>query len=144
MTRRAILLVAAALAGAGLPGCVERRYVIESDPPGALVLVNGQPLGTTPVDGYFTYYGAYDITLIKDGFQTKQVQQRIGMPWYQVPGVDFISEQIYPGKIEDIRRYRYCLEPLVQVRTDELLQQAEALRGKGRMVNGDPQQPQQP
>src|SRR5581483_10051303 len=71
MTRRAVLLVAAVLAG-GPSGCVERRYVIESDPPGALVLVNGQPLGTTPVDGYFTYYGSYTFTLIKDGYQTKQ------------------------------------------------------------------------
>src|SRR5689334_4896625 len=111
MTRRTILLLATTLAGI-LPGCVERRYVIESDPPGALVLVNGQPLGTTPVDGYFTYYGAYDFTLIKDGYQTKQVTQRITSPWYEWPGIDFATENLYPAKIEDIRRYRYCLEPL--------------------------------
>jgi hypothetical protein len=137
MTRCATLLLAAALAGGGLPGCVERRYLIESDPPGALVLVNGQPLGTTPVDGYFTYYGTYDFTLIKDGYQTKQVPQKICMPWYEFPGVDFATENLYPGKVEDIRRYRYCLEPLVQVRTDELLQQAEMLRGKGRTVGSE-------
>ncbi|HEY1379097.1 MAG TPA: PEGA domain-containing protein [Gemmataceae bacterium] len=143
MTRRATLLLAAALAGGGLPGCVERRYVIESDPPGALVLVNGQPLGTTPVDGYFVYYGAYNFTLIKDGYQTKQVTQKITAPWFQVPGVDFVSENLYPGRIDDVRRFRYCLEPLVQVRTDELLQQAELLRSRGRAVNGGEPIPQQ-
>src|SRR5438046_8549070 len=94
-------LVAAVLLG-GLPGCVERRYVIESDPPGALVLVNGQPIGTTPVDGYFVYYGNYNFTLIKDGFQTKQVSQRIASPWYEYTPLDFISENLYPGKLEDV------------------------------------------
>lgn len=137
MTQRTTSLLALALAAAGLSGCVEQRYVIESDPPGALVLVNGQPLGTTPVDGYFTYYGTYDFTLIKDGYQTKQVAQKISMPWYEFPGVDFLTENAYPGKIEDIRRFRYCLEPLVQVRTDELLQQAEQLRGRGRSVGAE-------
>lgn len=140
MRQRPLLLLAALALGTA-PGCVERRFVIESDPPGALVMVNGQPLGATPVDGYFTYYGVYDITLVKDGYQTKQVAQRIGMPWYQVPGVDFVSENLYPGRIEDVRRYRYCLEPAVQVRTDELLQQAEQLRNRGRAIN-TPGQPQ--
>jgi hypothetical protein len=59
------------------------------------------------------------------------------MPWYEFPGIDFLTENAYPGKIEDIRRFRYCLEPLVQVRTDDLLQQAEQLRGKGRSVGAD-------
>src|SRR6478672_8516057 len=69
MPRRAVFVAALAL----LAGCVERRFVIESDPPGALVLLNGQPLGTTPVDGYFTYYGNYRFTIIKDGFETLHV-----------------------------------------------------------------------
>jgi hypothetical protein len=56
------------------------------------------------------------------------------MPWYEVPGVDFVTENLYPAKVEDVRRFRYCLEPLPQVRTDELLQQAEQLRNKGRAV----------
>jgi hypothetical protein len=129
--------VAMALAGVGLSGCVERRYVIESDPPGALVLVNGQPLGTTPVDGYFIYYGDYNFTLIKDGYQTKQVTQKLTSPWFELPPFDFATENLYPGKIEDVRRFRYCLDPLVQVRTDELLRQAEELRNRGKSV-GEP------
>jgi hypothetical protein len=136
MTRRAVLGVALALGCGGLAGCVERRYVIETDPPGALVLVNGQPLGTTPVDGYFTYYGNYTFTLIKDGYQTKQVCQTIASPWFEVPPIDFASENLYPGKLEDIRRFRYSMEPLIQVRTDELLQRAEELRNRGRAING--------
>jgi hypothetical protein len=138
MTRRATLLLAAILATGGLPGCIEQRYVIESEPPGALVLVNGAPLGTTPVDGYFTYYGTYDITLVKDGYQTKVVPQKISMPWFEYPGVDFVTENLFPGKVEDVRRFHYTLEPLVQVRTDDLLQQAQQLRDRGRAINPEP------
>ncbi len=135
MTRRALLAAAMALGSLVPAGCVERRYVIETDPPGALVLVNGQPLGTTPVDGWFVYYGDYNFTLIKDGYQTQSVKQRISPPWFEIPPVDFASENLYPGKLEDVRRFRYTLEPLVQVRTDVLLQQAEELRNRGRAIN---------
>jgi hypothetical protein len=123
-----------ALLGLALAGCVERRYVIESDPPGALVLVNGTPLGTTPVDGHFVYYGNYEFTLIKDGYETLHVDQCIRSPWYEYPGVDFVSENVYPGKLEDVRRFRYALQPAAQVNTQQLLQQAEALRNRGQQI----------
>jgi hypothetical protein len=132
-----------AVLAVGLSGCIEQRFFIESDPPGALVLVNGRPIGTTPVDDYFTYYGTYDFTLVKDGYQTRTVRQKVAMPWFEVPGVDFLTENVYPGKVEDVRRFRYTLEPLVQVRTDDLLQQGEQLRNRGRAVNGGAAEPQQ-
>jgi PEGA domain len=119
---------------AALTGCVERRFVIESDPPGALVLVNGQPLGSTPVDGHFVYYGNYTFTLVKDGYETLQVDQCIRSPWYQYPPLDFVSENVYPGKMEDVRRFRYALQPATQVNTQQLLQQAEALRNRGQQI----------
>lgn len=133
---RAIFAVCA-LVAAGQCGCVERRFVIESDPPGALVLVNGQPLGTTPVDGHFIYYGNYDFTLVKDGYETLHVDQRIRAPWYQWPLVDFASENLYPGKLEDVRRFRYAMQPMTQVNTQQLLNQADALRDRGRSLPGD-------
>ena len=129
-------LVAVALLG-GLPGCVERRYVIESDPPGALVLVNGQPIGTTPVDGYFQWYGHYAFTLIKDGYETQTFDQRLATPWFEYPPLDFFSENVYPGKVEDVRRLRYSLTPLTLVPTPDLLQQADQLRNRGRAVGGE-------
>lgn len=142
MTRHATLLLAAILVFGALPGCIEQRYLVESEPP-ALVLVNGQPIGVTPVDNYFTYYGTYDITLVKDGYQTKTIKQRITMPWFEYPGIDFFTENLYPGKIEDVRRFRYCMEPLIQVQTDDLLKQADQLRERGKAVNGGQPAPQQ-
>src|SRR5262249_58004588 len=61
------------LSAALLTGCVERRFVIESVPPTAQVLRNGQPIGFTPVDSEFIYYGKYNFTLIKDGYETLHV-----------------------------------------------------------------------
>jgi hypothetical protein len=142
MIRRATQLLAAVLVAGCLPGCIEQRYFIETDPPGALVLVNGAPLGTTPVDGYFTYYGTYNFTLVKDGYETKVVHQKIAMPWFEFPGVDFVTENLFPAKVEDVRRFRYTLEPLTQVRENDLLQQAQQLRERGKAVNAEPPAPQ--
>ena len=58
-----------------LTGCVDRRFVVTTDPPGALVLRNNAPIGFAPADDHFTYYGNYHFTLIKDGYET-QLQER--------------------------------------------------------------------
>ena len=79
--RRALLLGLAVGAG-GLPGCVERRYTIRTDPPGALAIVNGEEIGPTPVSRSFTYYGDREITLMLDGYKTKTLIQPIAAPWW--------------------------------------------------------------
>lgn len=133
MTARGPVLLL--LAATCLTGCVERRFVIESDPPGALVLMNGQPLGATPCDGHFVYYGKYQFTLIKDGYETLQVDECFRTPWYEYFPIDFFSENVYPLKVEDVRRPApYRLLPKVQPRTDALLGQAEQFRTKGRSL----------
>jgi hypothetical protein len=72
--------------------------------------------------------------LIKDGYETLHVDQCIRSPWYEYLGVDFFSENVYPGKLEDVRRFRYALQPAPQVNTQQLLQQAEALRNRGQQI----------
>ncbi len=34
-------------------GCVERRYTLRTEPPGALAVVNGEEIGQTPVSRSF-------------------------------------------------------------------------------------------
>ena len=49
-------------------GCgVERTLQIESNPPGALVHLNGEEVGRTPMRKAFVWYGTYDVQLRKDG-----------------------------------------------------------------------------
>jgi PEGA domain len=133
MKRNAWLL--GTLAGAALlTGCVERRYVITSDPPGALVLRSGQPLGATPADDHFVYYGNYHFTLIRDGYETLEVDQPIPPPWYQWPGLDFVSENLIPWRIYDVRRFHYQLQPLQVPNSVDVLNRAQELRGRGQQL----------
>src|SRR4051794_32563629 len=72
----------------GLPaGCVTRRYVITSDPPGAIVYRDNQYLGPTPVEEPFVYYGKYRFRLVADGYQVMDVEPELVPPWYEWTGV---------------------------------------------------------
>lgn len=121
-------------------GCVERRFVVHSDPPGALVYHNGIYLGPAPVDGYITYYGKQHFRLIKEGYDTRDIVQPYMPPWYEIPGVDFFSENIWPFKLRDVRSFCYTLQPMQTVRPDDVRQQAEELRARGQTI-GVPRPP---
>jgi hypothetical protein len=113
---------------ANLAGCVERRMTIRSNPPGAQVYVDDYEIGTTPVSTGYIYYGTRKIRLVKDGYETLTVYQPMPHPWYDWPGIDFFSENIWPGKIRDERAFDYQMQPLISVPTDELRARAEQLR----------------
>ncbi|WP_146452115.1 PEGA domain-containing protein [Bythopirellula polymerisocia] len=111
-----------------LPGCVRRRLMVRSNPPGAMVYVDNQLIGTTPCATDFIYYGTREVRLVKPGFETLTVSQPIPAPWYQIPPIDFVSENLYPHKIQDYRTVSYNLVPQVIVPTEQLLGRAEELR----------------
>ncbi len=92
-------------------GCVSRRLTVVSDPPGALVEIDGKRLGVTPVSMDFTYYGTRNITLSKPGYQTLTVQQPQRTPWYQVFPFDFFSENFAFTHITDRNVFSYRLIP---------------------------------
>lgn len=127
-----------ALAGLAQTGCVERRFVIVTDPPGAVVERNGQLLGATPADDHFIYYGKYQFKIVKPGYETLQVVQNIPTPWYEIPGIDFFSENIWPFTIVDRREFHYQLLPLLQPQTNDLLREADNLRNRGKTIGLPP------
>src|SRR5215475_1753834 len=94
---------------------VRRRLNINSNPQGALVYVDNQQIGTTPCGVDFTYYGTREIRLIKPGYETLTVNQPIPTPWYQIPPLDFVSENLVATKIRDNRTVTYDLAPQVSV-----------------------------
>jgi PEGA domain len=123
-----------AVASALLLGCVDRRYVITTDPPGAVVYRNGQYLGATPVDDHFIYYGNYHFTIVKEGYETLQIDQEIKIPWYEFPPIDFFSETLLPYNVIDRREFHYKLEPRKLPDQGQLLKQAAELRTKGLLL----------
>lgn len=111
-------------------GCVFRRMTIRSDPPGALVLLDGEEVGYTPVSVDFTYYGTREIKLVKPGYETLTTLQRVNAPWWQTPGIDFFADNLLPYKVTDRRAYSYTLQPQTVPNTEQLLDRAKSLRSE--------------
>jgi hypothetical protein len=131
MSSRRPLIALTALLACGPPGCVERRYTIRSNPPGALAIVNGEEIGPTPVSRNFTYYGPREITLIADGYQTQTFIQPVSSPWYDNYLTEFFSENVIPWTIRDEREFTYRLQPATVPPSEELDARAESLRRVG-------------
>ena len=111
-------------------GCLRRRMTIRSDPPGAVVYIDRrpEPIGVTPVSTSFIYYGTRDIQLVKDGYETIMIRKDFAPPWYEIPPLDFVVENLWPKEVRDERVVDVKLEPLRRVPPDELLQRANQLR----------------
>ncbi len=101
---------------------------------------NGNYLGATPIDGYIVYYGKQQFRLIKEGYETLDVVQKYDAPWYEFPGVDFLTENINPFKVRDVRCFQYTMQPVQTVRPDDVRQHAEELRARGQTI-GTPAPP---
>ncbi len=125
-----LLLVATAFSLTAPPAqaIVRRRLNVNSNPPGALVYVDNQQIGTTPCSVDFTYYGTREIRLIKPGYETLTVNQPIPAPWYQYVPIDFVAENLVAMKIRDNRTVNYNLSPQLVVPPQELLSRADQLR----------------
>jgi hypothetical protein len=133
-----------ALCAAGLSGCVERRFVISSEPFGAIVYdEKGQPVGASPADRQFTYYGKYRFTLVRDGYQTLIVEEQVKAPWYEYFPLDFIAENVIPFTIRDVRHFNYQLQPAQVVPAETVLEQAQQRRAYGK-TKGVPLTPEVP
>lgn len=105
---------------------------IRSNPAGALVYVDEQPIGVTPVSAQYTYYATRNIRLVKDGYETQILKQRFRAPWYQWPPLDFVSENLWPFELRDERSIEVQMIPQQVARNNELLERGEAVRNSHR------------
>ena len=141
---RAAWLVPVMCLGCLSAGCVTRRVLITSDPPGAIVYRNGVYLGATPVEEPFVYYGKYRYRLVRDGYEPLDITQDIPSPWYELPGIDFVSENVIPYTFRDVRPLHYKLELAIPVRPDDIRTRADGLRIEGKAIQPPPDAPPPP
>jgi hypothetical protein len=113
-------------------GCVRRRLTVRSDPPGAMVAIDQQEIGTTPVSVGYTYYGTRNFVITKDNHETVSASRTFRPPWYQYPPLDFITENLWPFELRDERVVDFQLIPSAQVQTEQLVSRGEQLRGSAR------------
>ena len=115
-------------------GCVDRKFVIESNVPNAQVYIDNKAVGPAPAYAPFEYYGYYTITLVHPGYETVVKRVHVAAPWYAYPPIDFLAEAVWPFPIRDTRRFNITLYESVQTRTDDILNAADALRQRGQML----------
>ena len=132
MNPRLLTLVTLGLclaAAAGCTGRVARTITVESQPQGAIVWLNDNEVGRTPVSVPFTWYGVYRIRLEKEGYETLTVYQRVAAPWYQWVGIDLAFETVIPGtRHDDHHLGPYVLKMAKPADTDRLIERAEVFR----------------
>jgi len=123
-------MVAVALAGVCLSGCVERRLKITSDPPGALVYLADEEVGRTPLTVPFTWYGDYEVIVRLDGHQTLATHANITPPLYDIPPWDLISQAFVPWTYHYNVKRHYELKPLASPNEADLIGRAMDLRAR--------------
>lgn len=123
----ATMFVAAALAAS--PGCVKKTIAVRSDPPGALVYLDGLEIGQTPLERVpFHFYGTREIVLHKRGYLTERRVVEIDQPWYSYFPVDVFSELIVPWNIPDRRRYFFAMKRAALIENSALMRHAHETR----------------
>lgn len=111
-----------------LTGCVQRRLQIRSQPEGALVSIDRQPVGLTPVSVPYTYAGTREFQLEKDGFKTVRVAQNIRPAWFDRFPISFFSNHFAGREVRDDRLFDFQMEPKEAVNEAVLFERANDFR----------------
>jgi len=111
-----------------LSGCVERRLTINTKPQGALVALNDEEIGESPVTVNFNWYGDYCVRISKEGYETLNTHRDLKGPWYDYFPFDFFAQILNPNRIVDSYVWTFDLSPKRQISRDELIQNAQELK----------------
>jgi hypothetical protein len=104
---------------------------INSSPPGARVLLDGDEVGETPTSVDFTHYGTREIVLQRDGYETLKTMQTVRPPWYQVLPFEFFADNLLPFQVTNRHEFSYQLQPSATVpSTQGLRDRANSLRSE--------------
>ncbi|MDD5064183.1 MAG: PEGA domain-containing protein [Phycisphaerae bacterium] len=111
-----------------LAGCVERKLTINTDPQGAIVVLNDEEIGTSPVTTSFEWYGDYNVRISKEGFETLKTHRKLKAPWYDYFPFDFFANCLNPKRIVDSYEWSFTLAPQTEPDRDELIRDAQKLK----------------
>ncbi len=122
-----VILTALTLA---ISGCVERKLTINTMPQGALVELNDEQIGTTPVTVNFNWYGHYNIRIEKPGYETLNTNRKLKAPLHDNFGLDFITGVLWPGRIVDEYEWTFKLSPYIPAQREVLIKDAYEMRNR--------------
>ena len=130
------------LALMGLTACAASRVLaIDSEPAGAIVRLDEEVIGQTPLEYEFTDYGTRRITLYLEGFKTWSQPVVIAAPWHARFPIDLLTEVLFPVGTKDRHELVVELVPdviaVAPTDIDALLERADELRRSTPGVTGD-------
>jgi len=107
-------------------GCVERKLTIVTEPAGALVMLNDEEIGTSPVTVGFEWYGDYSVRLTRQGYQTMNTHRDLKRPIRDRFPFDLFDDMFHTRI--DAYTWNFKLEPYEAPNKEQLIDDAVKLR----------------
>ncbi len=126
--RDLLTLVAVVALSMFLWGCVERKFTIRSEPPGAELVLDGEPKGKTPQTIEFMHYGTHEVMLSAKNCHRLCAYAEVKPPWYEWFPLDLIFETLWPFTIVDHQEFTFQLKPLGEISEEAIQQRVKELR----------------
>ena len=129
MKKHSIIVLTAVglIAAINLGGCVERQLTINTEPQGAMIVLNDEEIGTSPVTVSFEWYGDYNVRASKEGFETLKTHRDLEGPWYDGFPFDFFT-LLNPERTVDSYEWTFELSPKQEPNREELIRKAQVLK----------------
>ena len=106
-------------------GCVERRLTIHTEPSEAVVWLNDEEIGTTPVTVGFNWYGDYKVRIEKNGYEILNTHRDLPRPASDYFPLDFFAEVLWPSTIRHETAWTFSLTPAENPSAQQLIEQAD-------------------
>ncbi|MCI0499281.1 MAG: PEGA domain-containing protein [Planctomycetales bacterium] len=111
-------------------GCVERKLTIVTEPKDAVVWLNDEEIGVTPVTVAFNWYGDYNVRIEKPGYEIVNTHRLLERPVHDRFPLDFFAEVLWPGTIRDDYTWTFPLQLYQPASPEELIKSASDMRQK--------------
>jgi len=128
MKLKSLIFILTILFILSLSGCLERQLTINTDPSAALVELNDEEIGISPVTVNFNWYGDYNVRISKDGYETLKTHRLLKAPWYDHFPFDFFAQILSSKTQVDKYEWQFTLEPKKEVNPDQLIKDALKLK----------------
>ena len=111
-------------------GCVERKLTINTEPQGALIVLNDEEIGVSPVTVGFNWYGDYKVRANKQGYAILNTHRELEGPLYDKFPFDFFAEILWPGRIVDEYEWTFEMVAYEAPNREQLIETAQEMKNR--------------
>lgn len=111
-----------------LGGCVQRTLTIDTNPQGAIVTLNDEEVGISPVTIRFEWYGDYNVIISKEGYETLKTHKELDRPRHDKFPFDFFAQILSSKQILDEYQWEFNLTEKLYPSREALIEKAKTLK----------------